>query len=323
MNQPISNQNIADPNWFTVAPGVWGMKDIFVNIYMVHNPSTNQWVLIDAGLKTSAPKIRKMAANIFSSQIIPSAIILTHGHFDHVGSLIELVNEWQVSVYAHPLESPYLTGKSAYPPPDPFVGGGIMPLLSYLFPRSPVDAGKWLREIPRDGSVPGLTEWSWLHTPGHAPGHISLYRKRDGVLLSGDAIITTNQQSAFAIMNQTKILSGPPKYFTTDWSAARSSASKLVALEPEVIAAGHGKPMRGIQLRQSMLNLLNNFQRDAVPRGGRYVEEAAEMDEHGVQYVPPFMIPDRTALTLIGLAVGITLSVLLIQRKRNRTSSKI
>jgi hypothetical protein len=60
-----------------------------------------------------------------------------------------------------------------------------------------------------------------------------------------------------------------------------------------------------------------------VPRGGRYVEEAAEMDEHGVQYVPPFMIPDRTALTLIGLAVGITLSVLLIQRKRNRTSSKI
>ncbi|MBA2407194.1 MAG: MBL fold metallo-hydrolase [Chitinophagales bacterium] len=322
MDQKISNKNTKQSDWFAVAPGVWGMKDIFVNIYMIHNPSTNQWVLIDAGLKTSAPPIRNMAANLFSPQIIPSAIILTHGHFDHVGSLIELANEWQVPVYAHPLEAPYLTGKSSYPPPDPFVGGGIMPLLSVLFPRDPINVGALLRELPIDGSVPGLTEWKWMHTPGHAPGHISLYRQRDGVLLSGDAIITTNQQSAFAIMKQKKVLSGPPKYFTTDWGAARASASKLIALEPEVIAAGHGKPMRGIQLRQSMLELLNNFQRIAVPHGGRYVEEPAEMDERGVQYVPPFIIPDRTALTLVGLAVGITLGVLLFRGKRKKHSVK-
>lgn len=42
--------------YFEVAPGVWGMKDIFVNFYMVSNTQNNTWVLIDAGLKTSAKK---------------------------------------------------------------------------------------------------------------------------------------------------------------------------------------------------------------------------------------------------------------------------
>ncbi len=79
MDQKISNKNTKQSDWFAVAPGVWGLKDIFVNIYMIHNPSTNQWVLIDAGLKTSAPPIRNMAANLFSPQIIPSGIKKNRG----------------------------------------------------------------------------------------------------------------------------------------------------------------------------------------------------------------------------------------------------
>jgi glyoxylase-like metal-dependent hydrolase (beta-lactamase superfamily II) len=56
----------------------------------------------------------------------PSAIVLTHGHFDHVGPLETLAAEWDVPVYAHPLEHPYLNGTTSYPPPDPTVGGGLM-----------------------------------------------------------------------------------------------------------------------------------------------------------------------------------------------------
>ncbi len=78
-------------NVFAVAPGVWRMKDIFVNVYIVQNTDSTNWVLIDAGLKTSAPKIKAMAAEVFGSEgSRPSSIILTHGHFDHIGSLRKL-----------------------------------------------------------------------------------------------------------------------------------------------------------------------------------------------------------------------------------------
>src|SRR5919107_1012291 len=60
----------------------------------------------------------------------PAAVVLTHGHFDHVGSLEALLEAWDVPIYAHPLERPYLTGVSPYPPPDPLVGGGMMAFAS-------------------------------------------------------------------------------------------------------------------------------------------------------------------------------------------------
>src|SRR4051812_44655860 len=101
MPAKIDYQSNGYTKFFNVAPGVWGMKDVFVNVYMVLNQFDGNWVLIDAGLKWSAPKIKKMAAQIFGSESKPSAIILTHGHFDHVGSVAKLAEEWRVPVYAH------------------------------------------------------------------------------------------------------------------------------------------------------------------------------------------------------------------------------
>lgn len=114
--------------------------------------------------------------SIRGSDTRPSSIILTHGHFDHVGSVLQLADEWAVPVYCHHLETPYLTGKSSYPPPDPTVGGGLMSLMSFTFPKKPINVQNHLRELPDGGTVPDLHHWQWLHTPGHAPGHISLYR---------------------------------------------------------------------------------------------------------------------------------------------------
>src|SRR5689334_19247124 len=99
-------------NIFAVAPGVWRMKDLFVNVFILQDRDQSNWVLVDAGLKSSASKIRKMAEEIFGSTGRPTAIIMTHGHFDHRGSLIELSDEWDVAVYCHHMEVPYLTGKA-------------------------------------------------------------------------------------------------------------------------------------------------------------------------------------------------------------------
>ena len=306
-------------DWFSVAPGVWGIKDKFVNVYLVHNASDNSWVLVDAGLKTTASKIRRVAEHLFWPELTPKAIILTHAHFDHVGSLKELSEEWGVKIYAHSMERPYLTGESSYPPPDPTVGGGMMTYMSCLYPKGPIDVSDKLEILPDDGSIPFMPEWKFIHTPGHAPGHISLFRKMDGVLLAGDAFVTTCQESMISVITQKKELSGPPKYFTYNWVSAESSVKKLASLDVSIAATGHGRPMRGEELRTSLYNLANNFEVEAVPAHGRYVEDPALVNKEGVQYIPPTHAKELL-LKVVGLTAAAVIGILLYKKKKNSYS---
>jgi glyoxylase-like metal-dependent hydrolase (beta-lactamase superfamily II) len=271
---------------FMVAPGVWGRKDTFVNFYMIADDRYDEWVLIDAGLKWSAPKIKSMARELFGIDSKPKAIILTHGHFDHVGALEQLVKEWNVPVYAHAMEIPYLTGKSKYPPTDPSVGGGLMAAMSFMYPTGPIDISEHIQKLPANGSVPGLRDWMWIETPGHSPGHISLFRERDRVMIAGDAFVTTKAESAFYALTSKEELSGPPKYFTCDWASAKFSLYKLVEFNPEIVATGHGKPMQGAEMRAELESLAVHFDELATPKQGRYVNEPALTNESGVLSTP-------------------------------------
>lgn len=283
--EKISKRNLY-LNCFNVAPGVWGLKDLFVNVYMIHNPVDNSWILVDTGLKSSASKIRRMAEHLFWPDTAPSAILLTHAHFDHIGSVNTLAEEWEIPVYAHHMEKPYLTGISSYPPADPSVGGGLLSAIAWAYPNGPIDIKNRLRILPPDGSVPGLPDWKYIHTPGHAPGHISLYRQRDGVLIAGDAFVTTKQESVLSVLLQTREISGPPKYFTYNWTSAARSVRLLAGLDPRVIATGHGRPMYGEEMRRSLHNLADHFEELAVPSHGIYVGDPALVNEQGVQYLP-------------------------------------
>jgi glyoxylase-like metal-dependent hydrolase (beta-lactamase superfamily II) len=290
---------------FTVAPGVWGRKDAFVNYYIIQDQTSGSWALVDAGLKWSGPTIRNMAKEIFGEGSRPAAIILTHGHFDHVGAVQALADEWNVPIYAHEMELPYLTGKSSYPPPDPSVGGGMMTSLSFLYPKGPIDLEDRVSKLPGDNTIPGFPEWKFIHTPGHSPGHISLFREKDKVLIAGDAFVTTKAESAIYALTHLSHLSGPPKYLTTNWASAKLSVIKLAALDPEVIATGHGKPMRGEEMRLELNNLSRHFDRLAIPAQGRYVNEPALANENGVFYVPP--ATEKVPMLVRSLGVSLAL----------------
>lgn len=286
-----------------IAPDVGWLPISFVNAYFLGRPG-GPWVLVDTGLPGWSGQIRDAAEARFGAGAKPEAIILTHGHFDHAGSAEKLARLWQVPIYAHPLELPYLTGRSAYPPPDPTLGGAIA-FLSRFMPSGPYDFRELVRELPPK-EIPGLAGWEWIHTPGHSPGHISLFRPSDRVLLAGDAFATMDMDSWSGLVTGRKVLARAGAPFNSDWEATEASVKKLASLRPNVVGAGHGIPMSNPELPAQVERYAARF---SPPRRGRYVRQPAVADEQGVVSVPPAPfdpVPFATAasLMLVGIALG-------------------
>ena len=255
-----------------VLPDLYCHTIQIVNIVLVGHPNSKDFVLIDTGMPYSAEKILAVVEERFGVDSRPKAIILTHGHFDHVGAVIELVKHWDVPVYAHELELPFLTGISSYPDPDTSVEGGMISKMSAIFPTDPIQLGNHVKSLPSDGSVPFLPEFKWIHTPGHSPGHVSLFRQKDGALIAGDAFVTVKQEYLYKVLTQEQEISGPPRYLTTDWDAALESVIKLEALQPTVAITGHGLPMEKELLANSLKKLVDEFDSIAVPNYGKFVD---------------------------------------------------
>lgn len=255
-----------------VAPDVAYYTNQIVNLVMIGHPG-DDWVLIDAGMPKSGKEIIKAAEDRFGTDNKPSAIILTHGHFDHVGSIVALLDKWNVPVYAHPLEYPYLTGQQAYPDPDTSVEGGLLAKISSYYPIEPVNIKEALKPLPPDGSVPFLPDWKWLHVPGHTPGQIALFRVKDRLLVAADAFVSVRQDSMYRVLVQKKEVCGPPVYLTTDWDAAYQSVRKLAEHNPNIVITGHGQFMQGEDLKAGLENLVINWKEVAVPEHGKWVRQ--------------------------------------------------
>ena len=289
-----------------IAPGIASMPVSIANAYFVGEPG-GTWFLVDTGTPGKVHHFVRAAAERYGENARPEFIVLTHGHFDHSGSAWELAEAWHVPIYAHRLEQPYLTGVSPYPPKDPTVGGA-MAFLSRFFPVKSTRLQPHLRELPENGEVPGHPEWEWIFTPGHAPGHISLYNRSLQVLLAGDAFTTMDVDSPIELVLKNPRISRPPAPFTCDWEAARDSVRSLAKLEPATVGCGHGKPMSGSEVAIELKDLAANF---PMPDHGRYIPEPAQTDERGIRYVPP-AVPDPLPKLLAAAGIAAVMFGVLI-----------
>lgn len=250
-----------------IAPGVYGIeigKGILAsNIYFVQ--SGPSWVLIDTAWPKCGQLIKETADSLFGANTRPASILLTHIHPDHSGSALELARLWNLPVYVHPDEMPLASEKLIPEYFNPLDRWLLAPLMG-LMPRRAVEAKRSqpsLADVARafdpSAGVPGLPDWECVPTPGHTPGHVAFFRKSDGVLITGDALLTVNINSLWDSLLKKQRVSGPPYISTWNWQAAKKSVATLAKLEPNVLACGHGVPMTGTRTAHDLRAFSDHF----------------------------------------------------------------
>jgi len=139
------------------------------NAYLVFDDSSKQILIVDAPLDVDEP-LKKRVEQLGGEVVL---VVLTHAHWDHIGTTNLLHAEFSAPVAAHPLQKSRLA--------DP--GSSVMQLpveIPAIYPD------RWLNEGDR---VPlGSHEFVVMFLPGHDPGHIGLYSKPDRLLLSGNVL---------------------------------------------------------------------------------------------------------------------------------------
>ena len=297
-----------------IAPHVHHLQIGFVNTYAITTPD-DDWVLLDTGIKPGYALVKGLEKQFGRP---PLGIVLTHGHFDHAGNAWQLAEEWDVKIYAHPREKPYLTGDEQYPPVDPTVGGALA-FMTRFFPWPEYDFSPRLEFIPESGELSFLPGWKAIETPGHTPGHISLWDAETKTILAGDALCTADfDKWPGATIQVPQQLARPATPATPDWESARASVEKLAELEPMHIGAGHGQPMSGGDVAGQLKDLAQNFQE---PEHGRYVPQGATYAPDGTLIALPNPVKDPLGLSLKAGA-GALLTLGLVSLVRSRRSGR-
>ncbi|MCJ0916270.1 MBL fold metallo-hydrolase [Mammaliicoccus sciuri] len=142
----------------------------------------------------------------------PKAIILTHGHLDHINGARSLKDNLNIPIYAHANEIPFINGELPYPHKDKKEDTGV----SYQV--------KALQEFNYTLQI------DFYLTPGHSPGHIVIHHKEDDVLICGDLFIS-----------QKNTLHPPIKKFTYNTNENIQSGSIIDKLQPKLITTSHGQ----------------------------------------------------------------------------------
>ena len=124
----------------------------------------------------SSDEGEKELLSFFSREgLTPEAILLTHGHFDHVWGVERLLAHFPVPVYMHPADKEIMAdGAKA------FRGMQSVKMMRHSFPTVDVADGEVI-------TVAGVA-WKVLHTPGHTPGGVCYWSQENNVLLSGDTL---------------------------------------------------------------------------------------------------------------------------------------
>jgi glyoxylase-like metal-dependent hydrolase (beta-lactamase superfamily II) len=207
------------------------------NVFVVPGVVSNTYVLvdgdgltlIDAGLPGTTKKILAYLASLGKSAQDVKWIVITHSDLDHIGGLAALQKATGARVYASQIEADAIArGKPSreIKPAGFSLRGILFSLLGPFIKATPFQ----VHEIVSDGQVlPAVGGLRVIETPGHTPGHISLFAPSMGVLFCGDSMVA-----------EEKGLLGSRPGITWDEARARESERKQATLGAQIVCSGHG-----------------------------------------------------------------------------------
>jgi hydroxyacylglutathione hydrolase len=179
------------------------------NTYILSSERTLDAVIIDPGVGSYATLIKE----INKKSLKPTAIWLTHSHWDHIGDAAGIKKEFNIPIYIHNDDKENLE--------NPGSDGLTMPVQKI--------EGVIPDHLIKDGDILFIDDISFLviHTPGHSPGGVCFYSEKENVLISGDTLFKDGMGSLSLPTSQPKKM--------------RPSLKKLSGLPPDtVVYSGHG-----------------------------------------------------------------------------------
>ena len=209
-----------------ITDNVYLVPGIVANVYLLVD--LEGLTIIDTGLPHSEKKILAYVASLGKSPQDVKRILLTHSDLDHVGGLAALQKATGARTCASQVEAEAIAaGTSTRPPKPGFSMMNVMMSVARPFFRAEPFR---VNEILKDGQVlPALGGLRVVETPGHTPGHISLFAPGAGVLFCGDSMVTKADS-----------IRGSRPAVTWNAAKARESEKKQAGLGARIVCSGHG-----------------------------------------------------------------------------------
>lgn len=202
--------------WFFFKMSAWIVK------------ATDGVYIVDTGMSFMGKRVLNEAEKLGEVK----AILLTHGHSDHVGGLKEIIKVSKIPVYAHEYDIKHMEGK------EPFPGRKKLEFLVQPDLVKPL-------EITNDGELKDIGDLTPFHTPGHSPGHVVYYHKTDRVLIGGD--LFTSKKNKLQ----------PPMFTASMYMDEAVKSGRIVEeLKPNVVSICHGNDIKEPhkQIQEYLLN---------------------------------------------------------------------